>query len=310
MARRERVERRARLAALPERGREVRVHRDGLLRVLRAHRLHALLVQLHRLLHERRELRLRRKVRDLRELPEAPHRVLRLPIGADHEVVLPEAERAVLLEGRHPAQHAVILERRVAPLDRLDHAGAASRGPARGSPRGSVARTRAPCGSDRRLSCHAWPELISELIRSSPGRRGRSSGPSSPMTTRPWSSAICRPRRSARSRACCSASPAGRRKRSPRLLRVDEALDAAVDVEAARASLRRPGRDAEVEGGLLISAERVPPTVGPSGTCPDCRDFHAVPSSPWMDSFATSVTPPCRRSRGAFRGPRLDRTSR
>jgi hypothetical protein len=81
-------------------------------------RLDALVVELHGTLDDCAQFFLRRQILDRRDAPELPHRFL-LGRIREQDLAFPEAERAVRREGRHLAQHALVLEMRTAPLDRL-----------------------------------------------------------------------------------------------------------------------------------------------------------------------------------------------
>ena len=89
--------------------------------MLRPLRLHAIVIQLRRRLDHRRQRLVRRQIVHRRQTPEAAHAGERPfdEAAIDEQRVLPEAKGAVGLEGRHPAEHALVVEVDVAPLDVL-----------------------------------------------------------------------------------------------------------------------------------------------------------------------------------------------
>ena len=88
----------------------------------RARRLDAFLVQLHGLLDVARQHFRRWQIGHAHDAAELAHRLLIAGLlRADDQFMLPETERAMLLERRHAAQHAVVHERRHSPLQRFFH---------------------------------------------------------------------------------------------------------------------------------------------------------------------------------------------
>ncbi len=69
------------------------------------------------------QLLFRRQVGERRDAPELIGRTLALEFVAEHQLRLPEAEDAVLLERRHPAEHSLVVEVRRLPLDAFGHVG-------------------------------------------------------------------------------------------------------------------------------------------------------------------------------------------
>src|SRR3546814_18689228 len=81
-------------------------HRPGRDDLATGRRLHALLVELHRTADVREQPSSRRQVAHAGQLAVAAHAVA-LGTLADHQRVLPVAERSVLLDRRHPGEDEI-----------------------------------------------------------------------------------------------------------------------------------------------------------------------------------------------------------
>jgi hypothetical protein len=84
-------------------------------------RSNAIVIELHGLLDVSRQHFLGGQVLDAGDLAEVAHRFAVDLIGRHQQFRLPEIERAMGLEGRHAAHHALVHKVREAPLHGLFH---------------------------------------------------------------------------------------------------------------------------------------------------------------------------------------------
>src|SRR5437762_11058025 len=122
MARRESLEGSGRFLVLRQRPCQISWYHQWLVWLRRFPNLHSLLVQLGRRFDPAHDRFIRRQVRQLGDVAQRSARPI--PAAADDERRLPENEIAVLLERGHPAENALVIERRSAPPQGFVHLGA------------------------------------------------------------------------------------------------------------------------------------------------------------------------------------------